>query len=79
MSGKFHSKMGEETVPSNKLDDYVVALDVQTGKALAAWKGESYRRYNDNEVHQYRISMAAGSEDAIRRAGQIRAQLEAVR
>lgn len=54
--------------------DYVVAIDLENGKAFEAWPGEAYRNYNEARVHQYQVSMANGPEDAKQRAEAIHAQ-----
>jgi hypothetical protein len=51
--------------------DMVVAVELATGKAIAAWPGERYRRYDAERVHQVQVSFAASSEAAIERAERI--------
>lgn len=44
--------------------DYVVAIELATGDAIAAWPGEAYRAYDEQAFFQYRVA-ATCTERAI--------------
>ena len=65
-------------IPTTPLGDYVVAIENATGKALAAWPGTVYKRYNQNRVTQYRISSVTCTQVAIDRAERLHRTLDSL-
>ena len=56
--------------------DFVVALNYADGSLVAVWKGERYRRYDQQTVYQYQVSMLPGPDEAVQRAQAIWKQLQ---
>lgn len=61
------------------MGDYVVAINTKTGEATECWGGERFKNLNEQDFHQFKISMALGKTDAKRRALEIYSQLQAIR
>lgn len=61
------------------MKDYVVAINTKTKEAVNCWAGDRYRNLNEQEFHQFRISMALSETDAKQRALDIYYDLQALR
>lgn len=59
-----------------KPNDYVVAIDLATGTAVAAWPGETYRTYDKTKVHQYQVALCESETEACKRAEGIHTQVQ---
>lgn len=46
--------------------NWIVLIEVATGKAIRVWKGSTFRQYDESEFHQYRVFNCTREEALVR-------------
>jgi hypothetical protein len=45
--------------------NFTVAIENETGEIVNVWEGHRFRAYNDQKVHQYKVSACADKSAAV--------------